>query len=253
MDPRNIKIQPGWNVRDMNSPDTREWITTLKAAILTAGYDQTKPISVRYDIKTGIATLVDGQCRLTACKELREEGNEILVPCVVTNGDEAELTAESMAGNAGRALTQWEIGAGKKRLLRFGWTTEKIAAYICKPLRYVTEAIALSNVSIEAKTMLAKGEVTPGAVLNAVKTSGPDAAAEVLQVQVAEKKAKAPAGEKPKPVSRPKKPSAKEKIANTVPTILDLADKLARMVVDEDQSIDKVIAAARAYLKARGI
>jgi len=33
----------------------------------------------------------------------------------------------------------------------------------------------------------------------------------------------------------------------------DLADKLARMVVDEDQSIDKVIEAARAYLKARGV
>ncbi len=33
----------------------------------------------------------------------------------------------------------------------------------------------------------------------------------------------------------------------------DRADNLARMVVDEDQSIDKVIAAARAYRKARGI
>ncbi len=42
-------------------------------------------------------------------------------------------------------------------------------------------------------------------------------------------------------------------IAKAAPSLLDMADNLARMVVDEDQSIDKVIAAARAYLKARGI
>ena len=42
-------------------------------------------------------------------------------------------------------------------------------------------------------------------------------------------------------------------IAKSAPSLLDMADKLARMVVDEDQSIDKVIAAARAYIKARGI
>jgi hypothetical protein len=42
-------------------------------------------------------------------------------------------------------------------------------------------------------------------------------------------------------------------IAKAAPSLLDLADKLARMVIDEDQSIDKVIAAARAYIKARGI
>ena len=42
-------------------------------------------------------------------------------------------------------------------------------------------------------------------------------------------------------------------IAKSAPSLLDRADNLARMVVDEDQSIDKVIAAARAYIKARGI
>ena len=63
----------------------------------------------------------------------------------------------------------------------------------------------------------------------------------------------APKAAKPKPVARPKKPSAKETIAKAAPSLLDLADTLARMVVDEDQSIDKVIAAARAYIKARGI
>ena len=60
LDPREVTIQPGWNVRDMSSPETREWISTLKVSILTAGYDQTKPISVRYDRKTGVAISNDG-------------------------------------------------------------------------------------------------------------------------------------------------------------------------------------------------
>ena len=43
-------------------------------------------------------------------------------------------------------------------------------------------------------------------------------------------------------------------IAKAAPSLLDLADKLARMVVNEDQSIDKAHGvAATAYLKARGI
>jgi hypothetical protein len=50
-DPREIVIKDGWNVRDMNSDETRTHIAALKASILTNGYDPTKPISVRYDRK----------------------------------------------------------------------------------------------------------------------------------------------------------------------------------------------------------
>ena len=42
-----------------------------------------------------------------------------------------------------------------------------------KPRRYVTEAIALSQVDTEAKQMMAAGEVTAGAVLHAVKEARP--------------------------------------------------------------------------------
>lgn len=263
LDPRNIKIQSGWNVRDMSSQETRQWIDSLKTAILTAGYDQTKPISVRYDVKTGVATLVDGHCRLTACKELREAGTDIWIPCVVTDGDEAELTAEAMAGNAGQPLTQWEIGAGCKRLLRFGWSAERIAAYICKSLRYVNEAISLSNVSLEAKAMLANGQVTAGAVLHAVKEHGAEEGVKTLKEAVAKQpRPKEPAQKtlpgasakvvKPKPVARPKKPSEKEKIAKSAPSVLELADAMYRLILDE-QPWSELELAAKAYGQARDL
>ena len=256
LDPREVTIQPGWNVRDMSSPETREWISTLKVSILTAGYDQTKPISVRYDRKTGTATLVDGQCRLTACTEIRNEGHEIWIPCVVTEGDEAALTAESMAGNAGQPLTQWEIGAGCRRLVKFGWSTTMIAAHICKPVRYVNEAITLSNVPVEAKEMLREGAVTPGAVLHAVNGKDGDSLHKLRErVAAAPKPAQmsiSGTAKPPKPVARPKKPSAAEQTAKTAPSLLELADQMYRLIMDEQVWVDLEKVAIE-YGKARGL
>jgi len=56
---------------------------------------------------------------------------------------------------------------------------------VCKPLRYVTEAIALSSVSLEAKAMLSEGTATPGAVLHAVEGKDGDSV-EKLKAKVAE-------------------------------------------------------------------
>ena len=47
LNPLDVVIAPGWNVRDVTSAESREHIAALKLAILTNGYDQTKPISVR--------------------------------------------------------------------------------------------------------------------------------------------------------------------------------------------------------------
>ena len=256
LDPREVTIQPGWNVRDMSSPETREWISTLKVSILTAGYDQTKPISVRYDRKTGTATLVDGQCRLTACTELRNEGHEIWIPCVVTEGDEAALTAESMAGNAGQPLTQWEIGAGCRRLVKYSWSPAMIAAHICKTIRYVNEAIALANVPVEAKEMLRDGSVTTGAVLHAVSGKDGDSLPKLKErVAAAPKPAQTSipgTAKPPKPVARPKKPSAAEQTAKKAPAVLELADAMYRLIMDEQPWIELELA-AKAYGTARGL
>ena len=262
LNPLDVVIAPGWNVRDVNSTESKEHIAALKLAILTNGYDQTKPISVKYDRVSGVSTLVDGQCRLTACQQIRNDGQEIWIPAVVTDGDEAQLTVESIAGNAGKQLTQWEIGEGCRRLLRFGKSSEWIAASICKSLRYVTDAIALSNVSLEAKSMMAAGQVTPARVLQEVKDHG-DEAVEVLKEAVAEgvepaeietqataTPAKMVKPTKAKPLARKKAPSAK---VASVESALKLADDLARHSIEDDWTFEQLEKQAQAYLQARGI
>ena len=261
LDPREVTIKPGWNVRDMSSHETREWIDTLKASILARGLD--KPISIRYERKTGTAILVDGQCRLMACRKLWNEGNKVYVKSVVVDGDEAELTIKSMVSNSGQPLTQWEIGAGCRRLIGWSWTVRDIAAHICKPVRYVTEAIALSNVPLEAKTMLAAGEATPGAVLHAIHGKRGDSLPALKKRVEDAPKPQPPAqtrlpgspakASKPTPVARPKAPSAKEEAMKKLPTVLELADALARLVLDDDVAFSELQIAARAYQKVRAL
>ena len=241
LDPRDVVVEPGWNVRDMTSPDTREHIAALKASILARGVD--KAISVRYDKVSGITTLVDGQCRLTACRELWDEGHTIYVPAIRVTGDEAELTAESLSSNAGRPLTQWEIGAGCKRLVKFGWSIPQIAAHICKTVRYCTDSLALADVPLEAKEMLNEGSVTPGAVLHAVSGKDGDS------LPALKERAKTA----DKPVARPKKPSATETTAKAAPNLLELADAMCRAIMDDDVLWEQLQLTATAYQKARGL
>ena len=73
LDPREVTIQPGWNVRDMSSHETREWIATLKASILARGLD--KPISIRYERKTGTQTHSD--CKAQGSERKRGGHEEV--------------------------------------------------------------------------------------------------------------------------------------------------------------------------------
>jgi hypothetical protein len=166
-DPRDIRIDPNWNGRDMTSPATLDHIAALEESILADGVREA--IRVTYDKTTGVRTLISGQCRLTACLNLWKKGHMVMVPCQRVEGDEIELTIENVTSNAGLPFTQWEAGVEYRKLIRWGQSPQEIARRVCKPVRYVTEAIALSAVPLEAKAMLSEGTVTPGAVLHAVE------------------------------------------------------------------------------------
>ena len=126
----------------------------------------------------------------------------------------------------------------------------------------MTDAIALSNVSLDAKAMLSAGKVTPGAVLHAVKEHGPDKATEALQEAIAAQpdapeppRATIPGTAKPskaKPVARPK---AESKGDRENKTVLKAVKDLFKEVSDEELNgleqwvcVDRVKLAALAAL-----
>lgn len=276
-DPRDIIIRKNWNVRDINKPEVREHIETIKASILArVNADPPlpgliKPIEVSYDPATGKHTLEDGHCRLIACRELWDEGHEIYVPNVRVKGSEAQLYAQHIAGNGGLPLSQIELADGCRKLaVGYLWTADMIAAHICKSKRFVTECLALAEVPQEAKQMIAAGEVTAPRVLSEIrKAEKQHVPAETAVASLKKAVAAAPKPPEPKqkrlpgtppvkapkakPLTRAKKESAGEQFIKSAGECLALADKMSKLVQSNDASWGPCLAAAKAYDKARGI
>jgi len=268
LEPHSIVIDPDWNPRDMVKEDTRSHIDTLKASILQRAQDGLpglyNPIEVTYDRTTGVSTLVDGQCRLTACRELWDEGHYIYVPAVRIDGTVDQLIASTMTANSGLALSQWEIGVKCRTLVvGYNWSVKRVAAHICKSVRYVNEAIQLAALPTEAKEMLSEGVVTAPRLLSEVKEHGPVEAVAVLREAVAAQVEPTPTGveaKRPKPLKRDKAPSAKEVAFKAMAPVesksLDCmahADILAKGVLDDECAISDLWRMAKAYLKCRGL
>jgi hypothetical protein len=285
--PRTIVKQEGWNSRDMSSPATRDHIeNTLKPSIKARMNDGLPglfdPIKVRYIRATGTPLLIDGECRLTAYLELWDEGIEANIPVIDTDGSAADLRVSTLVGNSGLPLTPLEIGLQCKRL-RDGLCKSEdwIAEHIGKPRRFITDAIALHDAPEEAKALVAAGEVTPSAVLHAVKEHGADEGVKVLKAAVAARptppspaQASIPGTAKPakapKPVARPKVLSKREQALQEPlaapqaavpapvakpesPNLKSLAIDLAYHVISDDLPFDQLERLAFRVYEAAGV
>lgn len=253
--PYDIEIDPSWNGRDMSSAETNTHIEELMESIRARINSDPPlpaliyPVKIKYDRATGKAKLIAGECRLTACRRLWDEGEMIYVPAQVQEGTDVQQLLASVTENSGQPLTQWENGKTFRKLhIGCGLSIEAIASHACRSKRYVTDAIALANVPEEAKELLSAGTATPGAVLHAVRGTEGDSVAS-LKERVASK----PKSEvvlhgvkdvKPTPVKRPKKQSDGEKM-------LSVGDKLAAKCLEGQPDWDIIERLAKQWQKGR--
>jgi ParB/RepB/Spo0J family partition protein len=195
IDPRIIVIEEGHNPRDYSLPENRQHLDGLKESIKQNG--TISPLWVRYDQGKKAAILVDGECRLRANLELIAEGVEIeAVPCIqVSGGNEPERLLLAITANTGKQFSRMELGYAFQRLIRFGWTEEKIAQRSGYPLRLVREAMELADAPEAVKEMVSAGEVTPAAAVVHVRKQG------AFAVDELKKKIRAAEG---KPITRTK-------------------------------------------------
>ena len=172
----------------------------------------------------------------------------------------------SLSAGVPQAFSPLQIGYQCK-VLRDGCckSVEWISENIGKPLRFVTESIALWDAPEEAKALVEAGEVTPAAVRGALKAETVQAKAEnrapdperivaPLKQAVAARPAPPPPAQasipgtakpvKPKALKRPKKESAREQALKAVPEptspprhgeLYTLAVQLADAVIAEDE------------------
>lgn len=268
LDPRTIIIRKDFNYRDLSSEAAQKHVAWLKESIKVEGVEQ--PIKVQYI--SGKVYLVDGQCRVEACKQLFKEGVKVpyksggfgppLVPALAVAGDEADMLASSMVANGSLPPTKLEFGAAADRLQKLGWPTEKVALYIpahvgvkgFRAARYVKEAVELHHAPIAVKKAATEGrdgvKLSEPAALKIARENPLDPEP-AIQAEVDKAKAEGKdVARRPKGEGEATK--AKEATAKQVEEWLKKADALAEVALDLTLDRDEVVAAADSYIRARG-
>lgn len=268
LDPRAIIIREDFNYRDVQSEHVQTHIAWLKENIRIHGVQQ--PIRVEYI--AGKVYLIDGHCRVEACKQLFKEGFTIpykdggsgppLIPALVVQGDEGEILAASMIANGALPPTKLEFGKGAAKLLALGWPREKIALYTPPHIaknkkmaeRYVEDAVELHHAPLEVKEALTKGvdgvEVSEGLALAATKHNRLHAT-ETIRNEVAKAKAKGKKVAK-RPKGEGKVTKAKQQEDAKLKKLLDLGDKMADNSLASHTSMDDMEKLAKQWNRARG-
>lgn len=175
VDPRIIEVEPGFNLR-IEGPELDAHITGLKEAIKSGAV--LPPIELR--VEGGRTILIDGHCRHRATMELIAEGEEILdMEARHFRGNDAERVAHMLGSANGKHLTPLEKSHGYQRLLKFGWTVEKIAQRDGKTAQWVRDCVVLVDANTDVQQMVASGEVATKVAIKAVKQHGSEAGKEL--------------------------------------------------------------------------
>lgn len=162
IDPRMLKVDVSYNVRDLSTTDTREHIAGLKESIANNGVRV--PLEVRLS-GTDIF-VVSGHCRHAAVMELIAEGRDDIlgVPCVrePSSINDAERTLNLVISNSGKPLTTLEVSEVVRRLEAFGWTEAEIQ----KRMRWKSRASVKQHLEVAAlpeamKDHIRKEEISP--------------------------------------------------------------------------------------------
>lgn len=234
VDPKQIRIEKGFNPRDYALGENREHLDELKASIRLWGVKV--PLLVRWDVGTEQAILIDGECRLRACLELIEEGIEIKSVPVLQEaaGNEADRLLLAITTNTGKPLSVLESGAAFRRLMAFGWSKSEVAEKTGRSVQFVGKALDLADAPQEVREMVEKGTVTPALARKAVKERG-DGAGAALRERVEEAKAKGK-----NTAVRPREDK-----------LLDIGDKMADEILAEHGSFDEMAKFAKRWKRMR--
>lgn len=188
-DPRKIRVEEGHNPRNYELAENRAHLDELKASIQENGVQQA--LLVRFE--AGQAILVDGECRLRACLELLQEKavpEEFRVPTIqVKANNEIDRLVIALTANTGKSLSKWEIGTAFRKLEKYGLNPETIAKKMGQSVRFVNEALTLSDAPEEVKQQLSEQAITPSLALTHIKKHGATKAKETLKAAVKEAKA----------------------------------------------------------------
>ena len=193
VDPRVLKVKPGWNARNGEDPENKAHILSLAQSIAQVGVQEA--LTVYRDANE--IWLSDGHCRLAATFYAMDTlGADIKAIPVKTEGreaNEADHVFSQILRNAGKPLTPYEAGTVYKRLVGYGWTIADIALKSGKSKASIEAALDLQGAPVQVQKLVASGKVSATLATDTIKREGAQKATQTLHdaVDVATQKGKA--------------------------------------------------------------
>ena len=156
-----ITIETGYNLRSVS--DIRANVNDLKESIRAKGFLPQSPLTV-FRTPQGVFHLEQGECRLTAMRELIAEGCDIKpVVAVISqtkNTPTEQRIVNQFIGNSGRRLDALGEAEGCRRLSVYNWNTAQIAERIGRSRAHVEGRLSLLELSHESRQLIAENRVS---------------------------------------------------------------------------------------------
>src|SRR6185369_3087608 len=154
-DPELIEEKPGYNVRDMESPETQAHIRKMVDAIHSGGTLAFPPITICAE--EGKIYVLAGYCRRRAFVLAKQEGAPIKGILAVANTQkEDERALDLLNSNDGLPLTPLEKAKVVQRLISFDWTPSEIARRRGQSVTTINNLLALLDAPADVVKMVEK-------------------------------------------------------------------------------------------------
>lgn len=174
-DPRIIQVDPGYNLRDLTTPDALEKLDQLAKDIANSGFSIEQPITVR--LKDDKPCVVAGHRRRAATLiAIEKYGAHIrAIPCIGEERgvSEADRTADIFVSNNGEHLAPLEKVKGIKKLMGWGWDLDTIARKCgLGSVQNVENYLTLGEAPIAVQDMVRGGEVSASTAVSVTRKHG---------------------------------------------------------------------------------
>ncbi len=167
-DPRLLKIDARYNIRELDAPDEREALDELKEQIRESGVRV--PLEVR--LAGEDVLIVAGHRRHKVVMELIRDGVEIETVPIIHEpkwASDAERDLSLITSNSGKPLSPMQKAEVVRRLLAHGWDEKKIAAKIGVTDNTVRRFIEMLALPEAVKEQVKQGDVSATLAVKTVK------------------------------------------------------------------------------------
>ncbi len=235
VEPRLLKEEPGFNLRDYDDPDVQAHIEGFATSYLEGRY--VPPILVRTD-GDDILT-IEGHCRRLGALQAIERGAKgLMIAATEFKGSDAERVSVMLRSADGLPLKVLGQAKGCLRLVRMGLSNAEVAKEVGRTAARVEQLLILATSNMDVQQLVKSGEVSADAAIEAVRMYR-DQAGEHLRALL--DKAKKEGKQKvTKGVLRPKilPPKVVTKVVSSVESLIAGFDRSTRRQLAEFEKMD---------------